>query len=382
MTGPGQGVGLAAKIRTLYAMTPTAASPWLDTPVDHALLRRLAEADGPADASGAWPERLWSILVEAGAPRWSLPPNWNGFGLEKPALVAANARVAKGSLTAAFILSQHDAAVRRLLLATDRPIATYWLDALSTGEAFATVGLSQLTTSRRAMLTARALGDGSFELDGAMPWVTAAERADVFVSGALTDDGRQILFALPADRPGVTVRPAYDLAALGASRTSEVGCDRVELAESDLLAGPLADVMQTGPSIGTGGLETSALALGQGLAALEALEALDSEAPANNPLTEPVEALRKAWDALRDDLDANARGVDDAPNSAAIRTQANALVLRLTQAYLTARKGSGFLRSEPAQRWARQALFFLVWSCPCPVADAAIRDLAGLCHLA
>ncbi|MHC5541879.1 acyl-CoA dehydrogenase, partial [Singulisphaera rosea] len=57
------------------------------------------------------------------------------------------------------------------------------------------------------------------------------------------------------------------------------------------------------------------------------------------------------------------------------------LALRTTQASLTARKGSGFLRSDPAQRWARQALFFLVWSCPSPVAQAAIRDLAGLCSL-
>ncbi len=359
-------------------MNPPTSSPWSDSPADLAFVRRLAEADGPADLAGTWPERLWSILVEAGATRWSLPATWDGLGLEKPALVAANARVAKGSLTAAFILSQHDAAVRRLLLAADRPTATYWLDAISTGDAFATVGLSQLTTSRRATLTARTISPNAFELQGAMPWVTAAERADVFVSGAVTDDGRQILFALPADRIGVKVRPAYDLAALGASRTSEVACDAVEIAESDLLAGPSADVMQTGPSIGTGGLETSALALGQALAALEALEA---EAPAETSLAEPVEALRKVWDALRDDLDANARGLADAPNASAIRTQANALVIRLTQAYLTARKGSGFLKSDPAQRWARQALFFLVWSCPRPVAQAALRDLAGLCQL-
>ncbi|MBV8487841.1 MAG: acyl-CoA dehydrogenase, partial [Planctomycetaceae bacterium] len=74
-----------------------------------------------------------------------------------------------------------------------------------------------------------------------------------------------------------------------------------------------------------------------------------------------------------------ARGERDAATASQIRAQANALVLRATQAYLTARKGSGFLRSEPAQRWARQALFFLVWSCPTPIAQAAIRDLAGLC---
>ena len=74
-----------------------------------------------------------------------------------------------------------------------------------------------------------------------------------------------------------------------------------------------------------------------------------------------------------------ARGDAGRGPASQVRAQANALVLRATQAYLTARRGSGFLRSEPAQRWARQALFFLVWSCPTPIAQAAIRDLAGLC---
>jgi len=350
-------------------------------PLDDQTFRRLSDADGPADLAGVWPAMIWQILLDAHAPSWSLPPGYGGLGLEKPDLVAANARVAQGSLVAAFVLSQHDAAVRRLLAAADRPTATYWLDAISTGDAFATVGLSQLTTSKRlgpAALRARSVGPGLYQMDGAMPWVTAAERADVIVGGAVTEDQRQILFALPTDRAGVTVRPAYDLAALGASRTSAVGCHAVDLTESEILAGPAEDVMATGPSTGTGGLETSALAMGQALAALEALE---GHAPGEAALVEPVEALRLAWESLWDDLMANARGLADAPNAAAIRGQANALVVRLTQAYLTARKGSGFLRDDPAQRWARQALFFLVWSCPRPVAEASIRDLAGLCSL-
>jgi len=61
-----------------------------------------------------------------------------------------------------------------------------------------------------------------------------------------------------------------------------------------------------------------------------------------------------------------------------IRRRANALVSRATQACLIARRGSGFLLTDPAQRWARQALFFHVWSCPRPVATATIRDLAGM----
>ena len=54
-----------------------------------------------------------------------------------------------------------------------------------------------------------------------------------------------------------------------------------------------------------------------------------------------------------------------------------ALVLRATQVALTVSKGSGFLRSHPAQRWARQALFFLVWSCPRPTTIATLAQLTS-----
>jgi hypothetical protein len=49
---------------------------------------------------------------------------------------------------------------------------------------------------------------------------------------------------------------------------------------------------------------------------------------------------------------------------------------RNTQFALAAGKGSGFLRSHPAQRWARQAMFFLVWSCPAPALDATLACMA------
>jgi hypothetical protein len=104
-------------------------------------------------------------------------------------------------------------------------------------------------------------------------------------------------------------------------------------------------------------------------------------APLRTDLAEPLEVLCENWQAYWGQLIDQARGTSDAVSPAQIRTQANALVLRSTQSYLTASRGTGFLRSEPAQRWARQALFFLVWSCPTPVAQAAIRDLAGLCQV-
>jgi butyryl-CoA dehydrogenase len=342
-----------------------------------ALVQALLGADGPADEAGVWPVELWEILTKAGVIRWALPVESGGEGLDRPTLLRRYARVAEGSMTAAFILSQHDAGLRRLVVAIDRPVARKWVEAIAAGTAFSTVGISQLTTSKRHQnhaVKAWEVEPGRFVVDGLIPWVTAASRANVLVAGAATNDGRQILFALPTDRPGVVVKPSFALAALQASCTAEVTCEGVEVLENDILAGPSPDVMANPAAAGTGGLETSALALGLGLAALKGLEAAGRA-----DLIEPVEALREAWNQLRDDLMATAQALPGAPTPAAIRGQANALVLRLTQAYLTARKGTGFLREEPAQRWARQALFFLVWSCPSPVAQAAIRDLAGLC---
>ena len=344
------------------------------------LAGRLALEDGPADEAGVWPERLWDELVRAGATRWALPDRFPNSGGDRPGLVRRYARVAEGSLVAAFILTQHDAAIRRLVAATGpgRKRADAWLEKIADGLVFPTVGISQLTTSRkhgpRAMLASPAAS--GYQLDGAMPWVTAAERADLLVTGAVLDDGRQMLIALPGDRRGVTVHPSLELAALGSSRTSEVSCSAVVVEPEDILAGPSADVMATPGLAGTGGLETSALAMGQARAALVALA---GEAAKRDDLAEPVAALAASWRTLADALIASAEGRPDAPAPAAIRGDANALVLRATQAHLAARKGSGFVRSEPAQRWARQALFFLVWSCPSPVASAAIRDLAGLC---
>ena len=227
-------------------------------------------------------------------------------------------------MTAAFILSQHDAGVRRLLSASDRPAAQRWLDAIAEGRAFTTVGISQLTTSRRhglQALMAEELATGSFLLKGVMPWVTAAERADVLVTGAALADGRQLLIALPADRPGLTVRPPFALAALDASRTSEVVCENVVVEEADILVGPALDVMAHASAAGTGGLETSALALGQASAALKALAA---EAPKRTDLAEPLDALTDAWSQAWASLLAAARGEAGAPLPGQVRAQSNA----------------------------------------------------------
>ena len=89
---------------------------------------------------------------------------------------------------------------------------------------------------------------------------------------------------------------------------------------------------------------------------------------ASDELTREVDQLEKTLLAATVDA--------DSCDTSEIRGAANRLVLRSTQAALTAAKGAGFVEGHPVGKWCREALFFLVWSCPQPVAQAHLCELA------
>lgn len=334
------------------------------------MLTHLKQHAADADGMLTWPEDSWQAMRNGGAVRWCIPTSFGGEGWEGEKLFDGYERLASACLTSCFILSQRDAACRRLRDSENTALGQLLLPQLAEGRVFATVGLSQLTTSRqhvRPALTVRQEAD-DFILDGVMPWVTGAARTEYFVTGAVLDDGRQILAVLPAHLPGVSVGPPAELMALQGSLTAEVRCNNVHLDRQWLLAGPVEKVMGTGRG-GAGGLETSCLALGLTRAAIAYLE---EEANARAELKPIATRLDQPLRFLRQELHQAARVGCSAENAASLRGRANTLVLRATQAALTASKGAGFLRSHPAQRWARQAMFFLVWSCPRPAVDATM----------
>jgi alkylation response protein AidB-like acyl-CoA dehydrogenase len=346
------------------------ANPALDE-----ILGTLAQNAERADGSAVWPSDSWGALRKAEVLRWCVPTAYGGDGLAGIELLTGYERIAGACLTSCFILSQRDAACRRLRDGENEELRRRLLPPLARGEWFSTVGLSQLTTSRqhvKPIFKARATGD-SFILNGTIPWVTGAAHAEHVIIGAVLDDDRQILAVLPTNTKGVTIGPPLDLMALVGSLTSEIRCEGVELDRSWLLAGPAQRVMTTGGRGGTGGLETSCLALGLAGAAIDYLGA---EAVARSELQVTAERFEHTRQLLRQDLHRLVETSCTAEAAAAPRARANTLVLRATQAALTASKGTGFLKQHPAQRWARQALFFLVWSCPRPAAEATLAYLA------
>jgi alkylation response protein AidB-like acyl-CoA dehydrogenase len=341
-------------------------------PVPEAVLATLASGAERADAVADWPAASWDALRQAGVLGWAVPPERGGLGLAQAELLEGQVALGAACPTTAFILSQREAALRLLLRFPQGDVAARLLSGLPRGERFSTVGLSQLTTSRqhhRAPALLATPVEGGYRLDGEAPWVTAADHADALVLGANLADGRQALFVVPTDRPGLHVGPPLPLAALAGSRTAAVRCDGVGLPGDCLLAGPGEQVL--GPSAG-GGLETSALAVGLGDAATRWLEDEAARRPDLSPVASAFAAERSAvWRQLV----GLAGGTPGREEVLALRVRATRLALRSTQAALVVAKGAGFVAPHPVQRWARQAMFFLVWSCPRPAAEGLLDDL-------
>ena len=183
----------------------------ISTPLDPALDRLcelLADDARRLDDRDEWPAEALRLCGEYGVYRWFLPQQLGWSGLERgrsgPRLSAAERRLAGRHV--------HPHPAERRLFADRRPATTWRSGALAAAlgraaSAFATVGISHLTTSRRHLaqpvLTARPDG-ADFILDGYSPWVTGAPAADVIVLGATLADGRQILAAVDTALPGIS----------------------------------------------------------------------------------------------------------------------------------------------------------------------------------
>ncbi len=356
-------------------MSEVICSP--DDPSLDTLCRALASSAEEVDAAGQWPDTQLKLCARYGVYRWFLAAEDGGLGWTEVDLMRGYVRLSAACMTTTFILTQATGAIRRLAATGSDELKGELLHDLLVGDAFTTLGISHLTTSRRH-LAGTALraeeSDHGFLLDGFSPWVTGGERADWVLIGAQLDDGRQLLAILPMDLYGVGTDDPAKLVALTASRTGAVRLNGVKLDRKWLLEGPKENVIAGASGAKTGGLQTSALAVGL---AGRALEFLAAECEHRSDLREATAGLCGEQAELEESLLGLAAG-NPVCSSEQLRTAANSLVLRATQAALAAAKGTGYVAGHPVGRWCREAMFFLVWSCPESVMLSNLCELAGI----
>jgi alkylation response protein AidB-like acyl-CoA dehydrogenase len=330
---------------------------------------RLAELAERTAAEGPWRSGAFAALARHGVLAGFVPVESGGTGAGESAILLVITAIAERCLTTALALTQWASAVR-VITGGPAELRTALLPSLARGDTLTTVGISQLTTSRQhvgaPVLTATPQADGSWRLDGLCPWVTGADSSDTIVTGAATADGGQLFFAVPTDAAGLEIEPPLEMLALSGSRTSVVRFRGVR---------PLAAIEPPAGGPRTGGLATTAVALGATRAAVAVLQRETERRPQLVPI---AAGLGEEADSVAVQLAIAAASGTDAAARDRLRTDANGLVVRAAQAALTATKGAGFVRGHPVERLVRESLFFLVWSCPQAVATATLCELAGL----
>ncbi|WP_237225610.1 acyl-CoA dehydrogenase family protein [Rubinisphaera sp. JC750] len=352
-------------------------SIYYSDPSLHTVFDRVGESARLTDQEAVWPAEQLKAVQTSSISRWGIPEILGGedAGREQTARFYLDCSAA--CLTTSFVMSQRNAAVSRLVASGNEDAKQLILPGLASGAEFATVGLSHLSTSRQHLATpavsAVAEADG-YRLSGNIPWVTGATYADWLVTGGVTEDGLQVLVALDARQDELSFGEPAPLMALNGSATGSVSIENLYIPRERVIASPRPNVMKTGGG-GTGSLTTSTLALG---VAGRAVRGLMQEAEKREQLQPESDQLAAEWKQTVDQL--LAAEANPAPPELSltqtIRARANSLVLRTAQAYLTACKGAGFVAGHPAERTVRESMFFLVWSCPQPVAQAAMKEFA------
>jgi alkylation response protein AidB-like acyl-CoA dehydrogenase len=313
--------------------------------------------------SGAWPQVSLDAYRAHGGWRWGVASEFGGLGLSPPERLSRYVAIARGDMSAALYITQHDGAVDLIYQSANQAMSAKWLPRFARGEALTTIGYSQLTTSRQGgapAMRVAADGDG-FVFDGVMPWVTGAPHVTNVACGGTLDNGEQLLALVDLSSAGISIVPAAQLVALNSTHTCEVHCSGVRVSAADVIAGPEPQVLRARSALRL--LLVSATGIGLGLAMLDYIREdaasaaqVDSAAAEACGFEARLAELAGQADPAQADIDA-------------LRAELSAWLVRLAGMTMVRAKGSGFKRGSLAQRLSNEALFFCVWS-----ASTAVRD--------
>ncbi|CAN5166378.1 acyl-CoA dehydrogenase family protein [soil metagenome] len=267
-----------------------------------------------------------------------------------------------------FVWLQHHAVVKMLAASADGDLARRWLPLLCAGTTQAGVAYSHLRSSEVVISATRM--DGGWRLSGTAPWCTGWDLLDVVLVGATTTDD-EVVFALVPMREGdgMAPGPTLDLAAMGGTRTVELHLDGYVVVDPDVvLRMPRAAWAATDAAAGAN-VQPSTFGIAR--AALAELAGRD-EATATSLSSRLNEVRRRAY-GFMDGVPAG----DALDERLALRAEALLLGVEATSALVASVGGRAMTRDHPAQRWAREALFHLVFAQTRPARATTLARIAG-----
>jgi hypothetical protein len=297
-----------------------------------------------------------------------------GAALAPPATFrAVQEALAGADASTWFVQAQHHYPVRLLASATSPELVAV-RDDLVAGRRVAGVAFSHLRRwPGRPVEVTRVTG--GWRYDGLVPWFTGWGLNDVLALGGATADG-EVVFGLVDARADESLQPTEPLrlAAMSAAGTVQlrlqglvVPDERVvaRLSVQDWLAADVRTTVALNPAV-----------LGITEAAIRRLAAVGEQRGLG-----PAQELAPLLAGRLADVRARAYALADEAQvrpeaSLAVRAQGQRLALDATAALVAASGGAAMSLTDPAQRWAREALFLVVQGQTVPARETLLRTWA------
>jgi alkylation response protein AidB-like acyl-CoA dehydrogenase len=164
--------------------------------------QRAYDADPPP---ASYDEELWRQMVALGWTSLAVPESAGGAGMKMVAVAALAEEIGRAALPSPLIATLLATCVLRAAPAAAKP----WLEQIVEGRAAATAITNADGSWEPTDTDVKAKSDGvGVVLDGTAAFVQDARKAAFFVVSAASDAGVG-LYAVPADTPGVTIRPDH-----------------------------------------------------------------------------------------------------------------------------------------------------------------------------
>ena len=324
-----------------------------------------------------------AALAEAGLFGLAAPEP-DGAGPPSPAVVREVHEALAGACGATFFVwAQHHTPVRLLAGTSNVGLRERWLDRLRSGSALAGVMFAYLRWDTPPVQARRVAG--GYQVSGVAPWATSWGMAEVFaVAACLPDD--QVLWFLRDGRADDAVRPSppQDLVVMQSTSTVRVAFEDLFVPEDDVLLVEPLDAWRRHDRITTsqpspaalGVADTSCRLLGERAEATrdratrDAARALATEVARSRHLAYHLADMPVPRDLGRSYEAHLARMVDARASNLAVAQDAS-------RALVTAVGGGAMARSHPAQRLAREALFYVVQAQTVAIRHASLEQLTA-----
>jgi hypothetical protein len=325
------------------------------------------------DRTASFPERELRALAGLGLMGLNTPTSFGGAQAGMVAFSLAVQEIARADASVAVAMAVTNLVADMIMLyGTDEQRRAY-LPRITSGEALVAsfaVSESQAGSDLAAMTTTAVRTALGWRIDGAKQWITSGDRAGVVIVGAKTDPkaGKKGIsaFIIPAGTPGMTAGAPEDKMGQRGSSTVPLRFASCTVPEGALL-GPLGGGLPLiYTALESGRIGIASLALGIGRAALDAALAYARSRIQFGSAIATFQAIQFLLADVATDLDAGhlltmraAQGKDRGRavtrEAAMAKLFASEAAGRAADAAIQVMGANGFMRTFPAERYARDA---------------------------